>query len=99
MQAVASDRVLAATFDFDDSTVSFCELQRIGNSVVDADELIPISDYDSPACDCVIEPLALGEVVTCELKADLEERLRLRFAHCGIVHPNIPLKERKDEIR
>jgi hypothetical protein len=85
MQAVARDRVLAATFDFEDSTISFCELPRIGNSVVDDDTLIPIRDYDNDACDCVIAPLALGEITTDEMREELRERLWLRMARANIV--------------
>jgi len=97
MQAVSRDRVLAATLDFDESTISFCELQRIGKSVIDDDELIPMEDYDSPACDCVIQVLAAGEIVTNELKGELEEELRMRFAHHNMCEPHIPLREKQHD--
>jgi|ERR1700683_1460403 len=93
------ERALACTFNFSDSTISYCELPRIGNSVVDDDELIAISDYDSPACDAIIVPLAPGEIVTEELKANLEERLRLRMAHANLCEPHIRLKHESEIIR
>jgi hypothetical protein len=87
-------KVLAATFDFEDSSISFCELERIGDCVVDNGELIPISEFDTDASDCAVCSLAWGEIPGDELKAELEETLRLRMAHHNLCHPNIPLQEK-----
>ena len=88
-------KVLTGTFNFEDSSISFCELERIGDSIVDDSELIPISEFDTEASDCAVCSLALGEIPGVELKAELEVTLRLRMAHYDLCHPNIPLKEKQ----
>jgi len=98
MQAEARVFAAAVEFNFADNTISFFEFERIGNSVVEDDQLIPIEDYNSAASNIVLEPLALGEVLTDELKGDLEERLRLRMANHNLCEPHIPLKERQSVV-
>ena len=96
----ANHRCLAATFHSRDNTVSFCELEITVDSgndgiiVLDGDEETFLDELDCDGSDCAAEIYEPGDDVQA-IKSDLEERLRLRFAHYGMCHPNIPLKESK----
>ena len=91
-------RILTGTIDSEYRRIRFVEFSvlgwRDGTPVVSDDgELLPISEIDAPGSDCVSELLTPGEIVTPEMKADIEEKLRLRFAHFDLCDPNTPLKE------
>jgi len=98
MESAVRFRALAGTFDFSDGTISFALLPVTHKNaseyfVIDGNEVLPVSEVDAPGSDCAIAILVPGEIVTDEMKAELEERLRLRLAHFNLCHPNIPLKQ------
>jgi hypothetical protein len=81
---------LVATYNFGDGSISFCELPVIqtndGPKILDGRELLHVAelDIDENGCDAAVRILAVGEVVTPELKAELEKRLRSRMAQFNI---------------
>jgi len=91
---VSHGRALVATFDIRDSSVSFCNLPIVDGQLIDTGEITPLSDFEEDGCDSVIEILE-NDVLSDELKLDLEQRLRLRMAHFDLCHPNVPLKEKQ----
>jgi hypothetical protein len=90
---MAGSAAFVATFDFRDSSVSFCSLPVVDGQLIDTGEITPLSDFEEDGCDSVIEILKPNELPSNELKLDLEQRLRLRMAHFDLCHPNVPLKE------
>jgi hypothetical protein len=87
-------RCLTATYDFSSDGISFCELpvvrrSRQGYIIQDGDEEITFQELD--VADTVATLFTESES-TDEVRADLEERLRLRLAHWNLIHPNKSLK-------
>jgi hypothetical protein len=92
---MSNDTAFVATFNFQDSSISFCTLPVVNGQLIDIGETTSVNDFEEAGCDSVIEMLESNEVPSDELRSDLEERLRLRMAHFDLCHPNVPLKEKQ----
>jgi hypothetical protein len=90
----SATRCLTATYNVRTNEVFYCELPILENTprgyvISDGDGDVLLSELD--AFDCAATTYEANESVD-DVKAELEERLRLRLAHWNCCHPNIPLK-------
>jgi len=59
---MSNDTAFVATFNFQDSSISFCTLPVVNGQLIDIGETTSVNDFEEAGCDSVIEMLESNEV-------------------------------------